>query len=362
MTGWIQKICNRPASRMVFVLVLSAVFIGSGFLFLTNEMVQNKTYYLRHVEQDQQILSDQYGQQVEELLQSGKSIADVVKIFEKKPVNATYRWCFLASTTELFQAKDSNYRNKLLDEKVNNFSKLMVWLDSKNQIVSYTSLSVDGSEYVVGIVSDKDNVVLESKTDKHTTYVMMAAALLSLVLFSAIVLLTSIMNRKDKEAARVRKEVQSLNRKLEELASEVVVEEEAGAEYAATGTNYVAEHEEDLLFALLRKTTNSKLFPLSIAVVRAQGSIENRQFAITSWNKERGKNHIILHTDSEMYAVLLYRTSESDAMEILHQLRECLEKSDVHVSIVFRHMSAPDTDQELIELYDKMKERLREEC
>jgi nucleotide-binding universal stress UspA family protein len=140
------------------------------------------------------------------------------------------------------------------------------------------------------------------------------------------------------------------------------VEDEATAEYAATGKNFVAQHEEDLLLTLLRKTTDPKLFPLTIAAVHAEGTIENRQFAITRWNRGQGKNHIILHTDSELYAVLLYRSDEEEAKEVLHQLREHLEKQEIRVSIVFRYLEANDLNQDLIELYDKMKKRLREEC
>ena len=54
----INKVFENRKSRTAAVMVLGVLFILAAFLFVGNELIQNKAYLLRQKRKEQQILTD----------------------------------------------------------------------------------------------------------------------------------------------------------------------------------------------------------------------------------------------------------------------------------------------------------------
>ncbi len=365
MINLLKKIYRNTISRMVFTVVMCMIFIGCGFGFLINEMIQNRVYYIRHYTEQQQDITNQLSETVKVMVGQNTSLNEIKDTLISNEINGSYRWCFFGIDNQLIQAKDENSLIMLNRNKVNSLSKLNQWLEFKNEVVTKQSFTYNGKEYTVGIMSSRANVIQDSKISKHSTYVMMAVALLCIVFFVSIVFLLQILNRRDRLIEKLRSTIVENDKQIEKASQEILTIEN---EYAVTDENTTSIYQSEMFSVLIDKSNRPELYPLSIVCVKLVMS--NRYYkkdemhAILNCLKEKcSKKYVLAELSKGVFVFVLYKTTKEETIafkkQIVAQLKDVLPQYGMKCKVGYEHAAEIKNENTARIIYQKLMDKMK---
>ena len=171
----------------------------------------------------------------------------------------------------------------------------------------------------------------------------MAFAVICAVLFSLLTVSIIYMNMKDKKRERIEKDLKNKNELLDRISEELnfknnIINEE-------TPTTKENDYDRTLLSALLKRSNDIRLFPLSIISIQllldeSYFTKKEMQYLFEIIRKFTKDNHIINEIGQGEYVILMYQTDAIEADDIkinlYHALYEELIqiKSDLRIGAV----------------------------
>lgn len=322
------RIRENKMQRVLITTVLSLVFIGCAFLFTGNELLQNKRYQLRYYKQQQAILTKELAADIQDRLERKEKESVLLSSLEKSAINGSFRFVFLVKNHQLLQAKDENFYHDMQMKKITAEDKWNSYLRKKDQIVTVESFSYHEDTYVVGVASDRQQVLLNQKITKHSTYIMMVLAVVCMVFFVMLLGMVLVLNKNQRKLDKALNELKTSNHNLEDMSEQILYEEDK-----ITQRNWYnsSNYDDELLMALLKKSDRKELFPMSFVYMKCY--LNDRYFKkyIFQECKEALKkclnsSQILLEISKGEFVALLYRTNEGKAAETSKILNNELKK------------------------------------
>lgn len=351
MKQWVFRIFGNHKKRIGAVVVLGLLFILMAFFFVGNEMVQNRAYVLKNYEAQQQDMTRELAQLAQEQFASGDTLSDVIEDFQASFLNGSYRWCFLAQSGKLLQAKDANYFESLKLQEITTVKKLRKSCRDSGQMMTMVSFEDEKkTEYTVGIVSDVNNVLLEHKVTKHTTYVMMALALVCMLFFTVLLACLLLLSKREIRIEKLQEELTQCQQHLETMSEEVGRIDEQMAERFQGN---LREYDDELVHALLQKSTHASLFPMGILYFQWQMGdryVQKGQFQqlIENMRKLLTKDQILLEYAKGEFVLLAYRIEQKKLPELKERMIQGVQSDMEQLQITVRVETAflPDEEEE----------------
>lgn len=367
MKTLIMKIMKNNNSRITFSVVAAVFFILCGFLFVGNELVQNKAYLLRNYEAQQQLVNDELGHYLEQLTAAGKSENEIAQAFIKNELNGSYRWCFISKDGMLLMAKNEDFLEKLNRSGITKDTELLTYLKKQNQIITKESITIDESQYMVGIMSDTKNVLLEWKIKKHSTYLLMALGVICMLFFVSFIWTMVMLGKREKKLYKVEQELSHRNMYLEEMSQEYSLADEKKA--SSIPMTNLKDYEDELLYSLLNNSKDDKLYPLDIMYIKFL--MKDRYYKKDAFmqlmdpvKKMLSPNHIMIEFAKGEFILLLYRTKESKAKEIRLSVEAYLKKEmkEYDMKMVGQHaFISVDYKEKVVLIFEKMRTKMEKE-
>ena len=345
-------------------VVVSLLFIALAFLFVGNEMVQNRAYTLKNYEAQQQELNRELAAECLQILEQQGQTTLVEQLVHSQ-INGSYRFCFLARENTLLQAKNDTYLDYLHRQGIQTLEDMLAWCEQQGNIVT-TEYVTDsyGVSYTVGIAMDEDAILLNGKVTKHTAYVMMALAFVCMVFFSVLVCSVIQLGKREREIRKLNEGLTISQQHLENISEEMTLADEKAAEQMTVN---LQEYDDELLYSLLKKTKEDAFFPVCIVYMKCDmGNRYVRKDQFGSWLSDireyAGVSRILLEYAKGEFVFLCYRTSEEEAKQLRKRLldRWSSYEAELHITMKIEILVAGSEDKDrLTAIFDSMKKRMR---
>ena len=319
----ISKVFENRKSRTASVMVLGVLFILAAFLFVGNELIQNKAYLLRQKKEEQQMLTDAMASYIGASV-DGASSYDIVNELSKSPINGSYRWCFLAEKNRMIQVRDKNYYKAMTEQNISTLKEFLKTLPKEQYLVTTQTFETSyGIKYTFGIATRIDSIFLDYKVTKHNTYLFMALAFVCMAFFCSLVFVTMQLANRDKKLARLNEELEKRQKSLEDISEEVTWDGEAALQNSSNNKDY----EDELAYQLLKKSGQEALFPMGLIYMKCypgQRYITKAQFfhAQELLKKQLTESDILLEIAKGEFLVFSYQIKQ----EAFETLRTSLEQ------------------------------------
>ncbi len=304
--------------RMPAVLIMSFCVIAAGAVFIGNEMVQNRAYYIREYENRQQEETKILGAALE-----GRDREEMTGfVREKFPVSGS-RWAFLYNEEQVIFAKNDTTTQNL--GSLSDTESFLAYLDEQDGILTVSGkiLSDEGECLYAGIITDREYALDAAKITKHEIYVILSVTILVVIFAGGLILITGLLNARDHDLTRMNGELTKRNEQFAEYEEGVQKEEavkNARIHEETHDRNGAGCYDMDVVRMLLKKSSDAALFPITFMYARVV--MEERYygrdeiFGMLNFIKDRLKRtQIMAEVGKGRFVAILYKTDFSEAEE-----------------------------------------------
>lgn len=320
LTGFYKK----PQTRMKAVLVTLAVLVVAGVCFLLWENKKNREFYLDTYHQMQQSYTDQLGNQLEQLVTSGKDQEEISAWFSKNAEVSANSWMFWIRDDEVVYAKDEQTTDSLREARKKD--TFLADLNSQEGIVTTVTVKT-GQTNIVGVITSESYALSKTKLPQHEIYLYLFSAILAMLAVMAVISLTAKLNVVENTLLEIEGKMKKQNIKLERSGEHTMItqpDNHSEAEYE--------EHDfydSELIRVFLKKSDDEALMPMQILF--ADIVMESRYYsrgeifgALENLKRFLGRTHVLGEIKKGSFVVLMYRTTYEEAVRIMERCKESL--------------------------------------
>jgi 6-pyruvoyltetrahydropterin/6-carboxytetrahydropterin synthase len=220
--------------QMFLALGLIIILIAMMGASVGLELNGNRKRALEAVQDYQELFVNELADRLHVEQRRGASDSRLIDVINNDPSNTSYSSCFLVKNFQLIAFRSLDDMNRLSDVKVDDLDRLNDYLKGMGYMVTTQRfITRDNDEYIVGIAAERDRILENMKADRHISFILAAFLFISVILFSAILIL---MNKALNEDLRIR----VLKAKLKEsgLAIENMSEMVSGENENKNKNNY----------------------------------------------------------------------------------------------------------------------------
>lgn len=329
--GKLTSLFTNREKRMPAVLIICFLVIAFGAVFIGNELIQNRAYYIREYTKRQQEETDILKEAME-----GKSPEEMVSFIRMAFPASGARWMFLYGKEGVVFAQNDTTTGSL--GKMKETDAFLSYLEGQKGILTVSgSISSDGGEsFYTGIITDEDHALGAAKITKHEIYIILSVSVMVLIFAGGLIFVTGLLNSRDKNLVKVHGELTKRNEKFTEYEEELHREEAVENERLLkeeSGRNEKGYYDRDVLRLLLKKSDDEALFPVTFLFARVV--MEERYygrdeiFGAMGFIKDRLKNtQIMAETGKGKFVAVLYKTGLSEANEQRKEMLAAWRESD----------------------------------
>lgn len=350
-----QKNKSKNNKLDLICWVMSAVVLAiTGTIFIMNELIQNRAYFLRFYQEEQQIMTQQVVESLEVMLHFGTSEEELVEYLQLHVDSSGSQYPIFAVEDELFYVKDKSTTNMIVRDQTWNEYLLELQEDFIITKVNFTI----GRHYTLAIVTHKDSLLNRFKVTKHETYIFVAYATTIFFLLAISITSVTTIALKNGKIYKYRNRLVVENKKLEAVVSELESMREDYAKEAFKSEEKVMSryYDMDIVNSLLKKSDRSELQPLHLMLVKLDLTniyySKNKIFDMMQPTFDLMKpTWIMAEVGKGEFVLMLYKTQNSDVEllkeKIYHTGMTKIRQEGIKVKLgyiqVKNHSSAYDT-------------------
>ncbi len=338
---------KRP--MFIAIIIISFFFCAAAIIFETNVLKQNQEAFTRSFGNQQELLVSQISRQANNMLTvySGTEQDVIDEIIKNAETSGSRYWLFVKNNKILFY-KNDNETSQLkiinIDKVIQSFkisdgenidalatlfyqrkNGSVLFSESKAKGLKLASVSffeVDGATYSIGMCTTENFILDTGGIFKHNSYSLITMVAICLILFSSIVMILIIINKKNEDILILKKIVQAKNLEIEKLTT-------VGLESDTLYDENTNIYSQKVMDALLRKTNNPKLFPISTIVINMHYSESITYDALVSelapkLQKLLPNKSIVARTHDNQLTILLFMTEYKLAKDLqLKLIKSC---------------------------------------
>lgn len=304
----------------------SIILCTAGLIFILNELAQNRTYFLRYYEQEQNSRVNQLSYFFEDMLETGNSEEQVITYIQERIESSGSQYPIFVREGEILFVKDENTTRKI--ERDKQYSKYLQEIQQEF-INTSADFLVNGKHYTLAIVTHKNSLVNNWKVTKHEIYTIVVYVVTILSLLAISIIATEIISMKNKTIQSYKNKWIVQNKKLEVALDELhearvqKLSEDANTEAKVVGKFY----DLDIINSLLRKSDRKELRPFYMMIIKLELEdlyySKQRIFDMMQPIQDLMRSNCIMaEAGKGEFAILMYKTSKSAVEELKKTIYE----------------------------------------
>lgn len=329
LTGFYKK----PQTRMKAVILTLVVLVVAGACFILWESKRNCGFYMETYRQMQQSYTEQLGNQLEQLISSGKDDEDIIDHFSKKAEVSANSWMFWIRDDEVLYAKDRQTTDSLREARKRD--KFLADLNGQDGIVTTVTVKAEHT-HIVGTITAGSYALSKGKVQQHEIYLYLFCSIFLMLAVMAIIGLTGKLNVTEQILLETEGKMKTQNIKLERSGEHTMIGQPAShqeSEYEGAGF-----YDSELIRMFLKKSEDEALMPMQILF--ADIVMESRYYSrqeifgvLENLKRFLGKTHVLGEIKKGSFVVLMYKTTYEEAVHIMEQCQESLQQPGNDASI-----------------------------
>lgn len=324
---------KKPDTRMKAVVVMLAVLALAGLCFIVQENKNNREFYLQTYRQMQQSYTEQLGNQLEELVASGKDETEIITWFSEKAEVSANSWMFWIRGDEVVYAKDRQTTDSLREARKKD--TFLADLDGQEGIVTTVTVQT-GQANIIGTITAESYALSRAKLQQHEIYLYLFSGIFVMLAVMAVIGLTGKLNVTENALLETEGKMKKQNIKLERSGEQKMIgQPDSHPEAEYEGHDF---YDSELIQMFLKKSGDEALMPMQIlfADIVMESRYYSRQEifgALEHLRRFLGKTHVLGEIKKGSFVVLMYRTTYEEAVRIMEQCEESLSQSGGDVPI-----------------------------
>ncbi len=347
----LSRVFEKPESRMKAVLVTLAVIILASAGFLVFENKRNRETYLGMYQDRQHNYTEQLGYRLEQILTEGAGKDAIVSWLSEEAEVSANSWSFCVRGDEVLFAKDKKTTETLREDK--DWDVFQKQIYSQDAVV--TMVSTEQGEYVIGTITAESYALTQGGVQQHEIYMILLFSVLCMLAVMAVIGVTAKLNQVDKNLKSTSKVMKRQNIKLERTGEEKLSGEEAAPEPEQEVQEF---YDSELIRMFLKKSDEDALMPMQILFARIV--MESRYYARQEIFDALGKlkqflrsSHVIGEMKKGSFVVLMYRTTQEEAAEIVRNYKESLKQNESeHLTPMELSLAEVPDGQHALQVYE----------
>jgi hypothetical protein len=324
-----------PKTRMKAVVFLMLIVLLATAFFVIRENQNQRETYLQVYRTQQTEYTEQLANQLEQWIKDGKTEKELVSGLEEICEVSANSWSFLCKDNTVLFAKDDSTTQNLRKEKKK--SAFMATLESQDAVLTKITRKSGAENYIIGTITDENYALSSGGIIQHEIYLYLIWVFFAMLTVMTIIALTSKLNEEQRKLEKTADILQKQNVKLEHASEEATLShpEEREVTISLKNQNF---YDADLIRMFLSKSDDAALMPMHILFIDL--IMEDRYYsrteifsAVGELRPFFGEKHVTGEIQKGRFVVLMYRTSEEEAKEILEKCRTTAESGKKETDI-----------------------------
>lgn len=318
-------------------MILVTLFSFSSLIFVNYEMQVFETNLKASFEKEQQNIGTEMGRRLQLVGENGASDEQIVEAMLSNGIQGSRRWTFLCKNGQVLYYKSASETKNSVARK-ETMGQLVERLSNTENIVTTEEFTIGGNQYVLGIVTNEDVILLDGKVSKHRTYVVIVYVVLCFTFLIALLHLLGNIQKLKRRMKEKDKQISEKNKIIEVLAEEKMNLQQK--EFLVSAKEPIW-YDNNVLQEFLRKSDQEALRPLTMVGIRIlfpaeYVSEETLVNVLTAMKGVLTKKCVLTQLARGEYVILIYKTNKDNLKELLHKLSQCLEEKVVPLNLSYR--------------------------
>ena len=311
-------------------MIVVTLFSLIGFLVVNYEMQEVERNFKASFEREQQNIGMEM---VKRLTLIGETDASDEKLIEgmlSNGIQGSRRWTFLYKNGQVLYYKSTSETKESIARK-ESMPELLERLTNSESIVTTNEFTIGENQYVLGIVTSEDVVLLDGNVSRTKTYVVVVYLAFC---FGFLILLLNLLGKIQKDTKKMKEKdtlILEKNKIIEVLAEEKMNLQQK--EFLVSAKEPIW-YNNDVLQEFLRKSDQEALKPLTMVGIRLlfhSDYVANDTLAelLTAMKGVLTKKCVLTELARGEYVILIYKTNKESLKELLSMLAQCLDENIV---------------------------------
>lgn len=351
--------------RMISICLCVFFFIVVMVAALGIELYENQENYISMYKEQQTMFVEQLGSVFTNMYACEKTDNDVIQYLSKNVKASGSRFFVLSKNQEILFAKNDITTKTLgtLKDKLKFYERM----EKQNVTIQKFQFMIEKDTYEIAVISDIYSIKADGNLIKHSYFILLAVAIMSLVLISLLMTLIGSWNRTQRKLEGTRKELDIRNEKMEQISQETGIlgseKTDIQGNLGETGIIQSAKTEFYNVYTiqmLLQKSEDSHLKPLQMILLTME--MEDRYFGkdeifgvMSKIQKTLSKVEVMGEIRKGKFVILAYKTTVEEARERLKDIQDICKNIKKEQGITIQCELLEDDETAAIERFEKIK-------
>lgn len=338
--------------------VLITILILMTDLFLISELTSYQNDFFNTISSLQEEKLLQYKNSIDIIYESSPTLYDIENYLRNYSDTSSENWYYILYNDNLVYYKDTNL---LPDLNPDNSVSLT---SDKEIIVSEIKYN---ENYTIGAISLKQPLLIKRSITKHNTYIFISYAFFSIVFYAVLIYFSHYLSQLKTDNISKSQQILNANKKIFNISSSKL-STKTEVDIISKKDN-IEIYNQNIIYPLLKKSSDKKLYPLSIMFISIVMS--NRYYTkaeifnvINTVRKYLLESHVLVEIKKGEFVIFMYKTSHSKSQEIKNNLKNewsnmpSLKKETIKTLLLTVDENVKNN---LNEVFDNMLLKLRNE-